>query len=67
VVVVVVVVVSTEFLYGSPGCPGIHYIDEAGLKLRDLLASISQMLGLKASTTTHLQNFSQQLISRKKK
>jgi hypothetical protein len=38
-------------LYG-PGCPGTSSVDQAGLKLRNLPASASQMLGLKACTTT---------------
>jgi hypothetical protein len=33
----------------SPGCPGIHSVDQAGLKLRNLPASASQVLGLKVS------------------
>ena len=36
----------------SPGCAGIHSVDQAGLELRNLPASASQVLGLKASTTT---------------
>jgi hypothetical protein len=35
----------------SPGCPGTHFVDQAGLKLRNPPASASQMLGLKACTT----------------
>jgi hypothetical protein len=35
----------------SPGCPGTHFIDQAGLQLRNPLASASQVLGLKACTT----------------
>jgi hypothetical protein len=31
----------------SPGCPGIHFVDQLGLELRDLLASASQALGVK--------------------
>jgi hypothetical protein len=31
----------------SPGCPGTHSVDQAGLKLRNLPASASQVLGLK--------------------
>jgi hypothetical protein len=31
----------------SPGCPGTHSVDQAGLKLRYLPASSSQVLGLK--------------------
>jgi hypothetical protein len=36
----------------SPGCPGTHSVDQAGLQLRNLPASASQVLGLKACTTT---------------
>jgi hypothetical protein len=36
----------------SPGCPGTHFVDQAGLKLRNLPASASQVLGLKACTIT---------------
>jgi hypothetical protein len=32
----------------SPGCPGTHFLDQAGLELRNLPASASQVLGLKA-------------------
>jgi hypothetical protein len=35
----------------SPGCPGTHYVDQAGLKLRNPSASASQVLGLKACAT----------------
>jgi hypothetical protein len=35
-----------------PGCPGTHSVDEAGLELRNLPASASQVLGLKVCTTT---------------
>jgi hypothetical protein len=38
----------------SPGCPGTHFEDQAGLTLRNLPASASQVLGLKACTTTAL-------------
>jgi hypothetical protein len=38
-------------LYSS-GCPGTHVVDQAGLELRNLPASASQVLGLKACTTT---------------
>jgi hypothetical protein len=34
------------------GCPGTHSVDQAVLELRNLPASTSQMLGLKAYTTT---------------
>jgi hypothetical protein len=35
----------------SPGCPGTHSVDQAGLKLKNLPASASQVLGLKACAT----------------
>jgi hypothetical protein len=35
----------------SLGCPRTHFVDQAGLELRNLPASASQMLGLKACTT----------------
>ena len=37
----------------SPGCPGAHYVDQAGLELRDLFASESQVQGSKACATMH--------------
>jgi hypothetical protein len=36
----------------SPGCPGTHPVDQAGLELRDLPAFAFQVLGLKVCTTT---------------
>jgi hypothetical protein len=36
----------------SPGCPGTHFVDQAGLELRNPPASASQVLGLKACATT---------------
>jgi hypothetical protein len=36
----------------SPGCPGTHFVDQAGLELRDPPASASRVLGLKACATT---------------
>ena len=36
----------------NPGCPGAHFVDQAGLKLRNLPASASRVLGLKAYATT---------------
>ena len=35
-----------------PGCPGTHFVDQAGLKLRNLPASAPQVLRLKACATT---------------
>ena len=45
--VVVMIVINSVSLY-SLDCPG----DQAGLKLRNLSAPASQVLGLKAWTTT---------------
>jgi hypothetical protein len=39
----------------SSGCPGTHSVDQAGLELRNLPASASQVLGLKAYTTAARQ------------
>jgi hypothetical protein len=36
----------------SSGCPGTHFVDQAGLELRNSPASLSQVLGLKACATT---------------
>jgi hypothetical protein len=36
----------------SPDCPGTHFVDQAGLELRNPPASASRVLGLKACTTT---------------
>jgi hypothetical protein len=33
------------FETGSPGCPGTHFVDQAGLELRNLPASASPVLG----------------------
>jgi hypothetical protein len=38
-------------LYTS-GCPGTHFVDQAGLELRNIPASASRVLGLKAFATT---------------
>jgi hypothetical protein len=48
---------ETGFLC-SPGCPGTHSVDQAGLELRNPPASASQVLGLKACATTARLNFS---------
>ncbi|GAB1300807.1 Serine/threonine-protein kinase 38 [Apodemus speciosus] len=39
----------------SPGCPGTHSVDQAGLELRNPPASASQVLGLQACATTARQ------------
>jgi hypothetical protein len=36
----------------SPGCPGTHFVDQAGLELRNTPASASRVLGLKTCATT---------------
>jgi hypothetical protein len=36
----------------SPGYPGTHFVDQAGLELRNPPASASQVLGLKVCATT---------------
>jgi hypothetical protein len=43
---------KTEFLCVAPGCPGTHFVDQAGLELRNPPASASRVLGLKVSATT---------------
>jgi hypothetical protein len=48
-------VFSRQVSLCSPGCPGTHSVDQAGLKLRNppasASASASQVLGLKAFAT----------------
>jgi hypothetical protein len=51
VLVLVLVFRDRVFLY-SPGCPGTHFVDQAGLELRNPPASASQVLVLKESATT---------------
>jgi hypothetical protein len=41
----------------SPGCPGTHFVDQAGLELRNPPTSASQELGLKACTTSQSSDF----------
>jgi hypothetical protein len=36
----------------SPGCPGTHFVDQAGLELRNSLASAFRVLELKVCATT---------------
>jgi hypothetical protein len=50
-VVVVVVCFLRVSLYSSD-CPGTHSVDQAGLELRNLPTSASQVLGLKACVLT---------------
>jgi hypothetical protein len=42
---------KTVSLY-SPGCPGTHFVDQAGHELRNPPAFASQVLGLKVCITT---------------
>jgi hypothetical protein len=39
----------------SPDCPGTHFVDQAGLELRNPPASASRVLGLKVCATTARQ------------
>jgi hypothetical protein len=50
VVVVVVFVFQDRVSLYSSCCPGTHFGDQAGLELRNLPASTSQVQGLKATT-----------------
>jgi hypothetical protein len=50
--VVVVFVFQDRVSLYSPGCPGTHSVDQAGLDLRNPPASASKVLGLKACATT---------------
>ena len=52
VVSVYVCILVWFFETGSPGCPGAHSVDQAGLELRNPLAFASRVLGLKACATT---------------
>jgi hypothetical protein len=52
VVVVLFLVFRDRVSLCSPGCSGTHFVDQAGLELRNLPASASQVLGLKVCATT---------------
>jgi hypothetical protein len=56
-VFVVFVVFQDRVSLCSPGCPGAHSVDQAGLKLRNSPASASQVLGLKVCATTTQLDF----------
>ena len=43
-------------LFNSPGCPGAHSVEQAGLRPSDPPASASQVLGSKAGTTMAWQH-----------
>ena len=47
-----VLVFRDRFSLYSPGCPGAHFVGQAGLELRNQPASASRVLGLKACATT---------------
>jgi hypothetical protein len=47
----------------SPGCPGTHFVDQAGLELRNPPASASRVLGLKACATMPSSNLPTQRCS----
>jgi hypothetical protein len=51
----------------SPGCPGTHFVDQAGLELRNPPASASRVLGLKACATTSgfYYSFNEQISARR--
>jgi hypothetical protein len=51
-VLVLVLVFQDRVSLCSPGCPGTHSVNQAGLELRNPPASASQVLGLKACGTT---------------
>jgi hypothetical protein len=52
VVVVLFVCFSRQCFSVILGCPGTHFVDQAGLGLRNLPASVSGVLGLKVFATT---------------
>jgi hypothetical protein len=47
--------VRDRFSLCNLGCPGTHSVDQDGLEFRNLPASASQVLGLKACATTAQQ------------
>jgi hypothetical protein len=60
--VVIVLVFQDRVSLCSPGCPGTHSVDQAGLELRNLPASASQVLGLQTCATTAQPYLSKFLI-----
>ena len=58
VIIIIIILVFYFFVFRdrvslySPGCPGTHFVDQAGLELRNPPASASQVLGLKVCATT---------------
>ena len=49
---IIIIIFQDRVSLFSPGCPGTHFVDQASLELRNLPASASQVLGLKAGATT---------------
>jgi hypothetical protein len=47
-VLVLVLVFRDRVSLCSPGCPGTHFVDQAGLELRNVPGFASRVLGLKA-------------------
>jgi hypothetical protein len=47
----------------SPGCPGTHSVDQAGLGLRNPPAFASRVLGIKACATTAQHNFDSKMTA----
>jgi hypothetical protein len=43
---------KSKYILFWGSCPGTHFVDQASLELRNLPASASRVLGLKAYTTT---------------
>jgi hypothetical protein len=56
-VLVLVLVFRGRVFLCSPGCPGTHFVDQAGLELRNPPASASRVLGLKACATMQARFF----------
>jgi hypothetical protein len=50
-IIIIILVFRDRVSLCSPGCPGTHSVDQAGLKLRNPPASASQVLGSKACAT----------------
>jgi hypothetical protein len=51
ILILITIVFRDRVSLYSPGCPGTHSVDQAGLELRNPPASASQVLGLKACAT----------------
>jgi hypothetical protein len=52
IIIIIILVFRDKVSLCSPGCPGTHSVDQAGLELKNPPASASRVLGLKACTTT---------------